>query len=61
MASPHLPWLLNVLPAPPANPSSEYCFQVEPFAPVLTVVPLQAEGTEQFLDKVGQWGCALLS
>lgn len=37
-----LPWLLNVLPAYPADPKAEYAFRTEPFAPVLTVVKVSA-------------------
>ena len=33
-----LPFLLNVLSSYPGDPQKEYAFQVEPFAPVLTVV-----------------------
>lgn len=33
-----LPWLVNELPAWPQDPSAEYAFHVEPFAPVITFV-----------------------
>lgn len=35
-----LPYLINELPAYPANPGEEYAFRVEPFAPCLTFVPV---------------------
>lgn len=37
-----LPWLVNVLPAYPSDPESEYAFNVEPFAPVVTFVKVPA-------------------
>ena len=36
-----LPYLINELPAYPANPGEEYAFRVEPFAPCLTFVPVR--------------------
>lgn len=36
-----LPFLINELPAYPADPAAEYAFNVEPFAPVLTVVKVR--------------------
>ena len=43
-----LPWLLNVLPAYPADPMREYAFRTEPFAPVVTFVKVPcAAGAEQ--------------
>ncbi|PSC71464.1 NAD-dependent aldehyde dehydrogenase [Micractinium conductrix] len=39
---PPLPFLINELPSWPADPSSEYAFRVEPFAPVLTFVRVPA-------------------
>ncbi len=58
LACPPLPWLLNVLDAPPTASSDEYAFKVEPFAPVLTVVQLQADGLQRFLEQVGALGAA---
>ncbi|KAG2484226.1 hypothetical protein HYH03_016961 [Edaphochlamys debaryana] len=45
-----LPYLINVLDKVPEDMSQEYAFQVEPFAPVLTVVRLPTSGPEAFLD-----------
>lgn len=43
-----LPWLVNVLPAYPADPTHEYAFTTEPFAPVVTFVKVPcAAGAEQ--------------
>lgn len=36
-----LPFLINELPAYPADPAAEYAFNVEPFAPVLTIVKVR--------------------
>lgn len=48
---PHLPFLLNIMDKLPEDPRSEPAFQVEPFAPVLTVVRLPTQGVTQFLEE----------
>ncbi|KXZ48121.1 hypothetical protein GPECTOR_30g217 [Gonium pectorale] len=45
---PHLPFLLHVMEEVPEDPAEE-AFNVEPFAPVLTVVSLPTSGPEEFL------------
>ncbi|KAL4443037.1 hypothetical protein ABPG77_008528 [Micractinium sp. CCAP 211/92] len=48
-----LSFLINELPAYPADPAAEYAFNVEPFAPVLTVVkvPLPEAGPAGSLEE----------
>ncbi|GIL98197.1 hypothetical protein Vretimale_3620 [Volvox reticuliferus] len=47
---PNLPYLINIMDELPADPKAEYAFNVEPFAPVLTVVRLPTRGPEEFLE-----------
>ncbi|PNW74995.1 hypothetical protein CHLRE_12g501050v5 [Chlamydomonas reinhardtii] len=49
LSGPPLPYLINVMDKLPAEPHKEYAFNVEPFAPVLTVVRLPTQGVEAFL------------
>ncbi|GLC44124.1 hypothetical protein PLESTB_000926500 [Pleodorina starrii] len=46
----HLPYLINVMDELPTDPRAEYAFNVEPFAPVLTVVRLPTHGPVEFLE-----------
>lgn len=39
-----LPYLVNELPSYPADPSKEYAFRVEPFAPVITFARVRGCG-----------------
>jgi hypothetical protein len=53
-----LPYLINELPAYPANPGEEYAFRVEPFAPCLTFVPVRGPPAGGGAGREGGWGRA---
>jgi hypothetical protein len=57
-----LPYLVNVLPAYPSDPSQEYALTVEPFAPVITFVKascMPCSRASNCMPRVAAAGCGL--